>query len=107
MQEFQVFTVAIVKNSVFLDITPFSLVKVNRFVALLTTQFHAGFLLGLFFYPEDEGEIFLRNVSLLSMDYTASYPRKHNPSTKRGIVGLIPDYTGTFREPVNTTASCC
>jgi hypothetical protein len=30
--------------------------------ALLATSFHAGFLLGLFFDPEDKGYIFLRNV---------------------------------------------
>jgi hypothetical protein len=29
---------------------------------LLATSFHAGFLLGLFFDPEDGGYIFLRNV---------------------------------------------
>jgi hypothetical protein len=29
------------------------------------TIFHAGCLLGLFFDPEDEGDMFLRNVNLL------------------------------------------
>jgi hypothetical protein len=28
----------------------------------IVTFFHAGFLLGLFFDPEDEGDIFLQNV---------------------------------------------
>jgi hypothetical protein len=32
------------------------------FRALLATCFHAGFLLGLFFDPEDGGYMFLRNV---------------------------------------------
>jgi hypothetical protein len=32
-------------------------------LALLANCFHAGFLLGLFFNPEDGGDIFLRNVS--------------------------------------------
>jgi hypothetical protein len=33
------------------------------------------FLLGLFFDPEDGGDIFLRNVGEISTDYTALYPR--------------------------------
>jgi hypothetical protein len=37
---------------------------------------HAGFLLSLFFDPEDGGEIFLRNVDSLSTDYTELYPRR-------------------------------
>jgi hypothetical protein len=32
---------------------------------------HAGFLLGLFFDPDDDGEIFMQNAGRLSMDYTA------------------------------------
>jgi hypothetical protein len=31
-------------------------------VALLDNCFHAGFLIGLFFDPEDGGDMFLRNV---------------------------------------------
>jgi hypothetical protein len=34
------------------------------------------FLLGIFFDPEDEGNMFLQNVSSLSTDYTALYPRR-------------------------------
>jgi hypothetical protein len=30
--------------------------------ALLAIFFHPGFLLGLFFVPEDEGDMFLRNA---------------------------------------------
>jgi hypothetical protein len=32
-------------------------------LTLLATCFHDGFLLGLFFDPEDGGDMFLRNVS--------------------------------------------
>jgi hypothetical protein len=38
---------------------------------------HPGFLIDLFFDPED-GDMFLRNVNLLSTEYTALYPRKQN-----------------------------
>jgi hypothetical protein len=37
---------------------------------------HARFFLGLFFYPEDGGDIFLQNVIWLSADYTALYLRR-------------------------------
>jgi hypothetical protein len=41
---------------------------------------HAGFFLGPFFEPEDGGDMFHQNISWLSVDYTASYPRKQNSS---------------------------
>jgi hypothetical protein len=41
---------------------------------------HAGFLLGLFFDPEDGGDMFLLNIGSLSIDYTALYPRRQNSS---------------------------
>jgi hypothetical protein len=44
--------------------------------ALLTSCFNAGFLLGLFFDPEFEGDMLLRNVGRLSTNYTALYPRR-------------------------------
>jgi hypothetical protein len=45
----------------------------------LATCFRPGILLGLF-DPEDGADIFLRNVGLLSTDYTALYPRRQNSS---------------------------
>jgi hypothetical protein len=37
---------------------------------------HSGFLLGLLFYPDDGGDMFLRNVGRLSADYRTLYPRR-------------------------------
>jgi hypothetical protein len=37
---------------------------------------HTSFVFGLLLDPENEGEMFLRIVLLLSADYTASYPRR-------------------------------
>jgi hypothetical protein len=48
-----------------------------------TKQNKAGskaYLLGLFFDPEDGGDMFLRNVGWLSIDNTALYPRRQNSS---------------------------
>jgi hypothetical protein len=39
-------------------------------------SFKAGFLLGIFFDPEDGSDTFLRNVGCLSRDYTALYSRR-------------------------------
>jgi hypothetical protein len=35
-----------------------------------------GFLLGLFFDPEDGGDMFLHDVGSFSPDHTALYPRR-------------------------------
>jgi hypothetical protein len=42
--------------------------------------FHAGFLLGLFFDPEEGGDMFLRNVGGFSTEYTALYHRREYSS---------------------------
>jgi hypothetical protein len=94
------------KSSIFCDITSYSPLKVNKrfggifhlhlqgriigqarsqHKSLFATYFHAGFLLGLFFDPEDGGEMFLRNVSLLSKDYTALYPIWQNSSRQYSV----------------------
>jgi hypothetical protein len=54
--------------------------------------FHAGFLLGLIFHHVDGGDIFLRNVGLLSMDYTVSYPEErtlHNHCCENPISYMV------------------
>jgi hypothetical protein len=41
---------------------PYIIRNFGKPIALLATCFHAGFLLGLFFDPEDSGDVFLPNV---------------------------------------------
>jgi hypothetical protein len=49
----------VMENAIFWDITLSILLKQTSAFYLL----HAGFLLGLFFDPEDEGNMFLWNIS--------------------------------------------
>jgi hypothetical protein len=59
----EVLTQVDMKSSISWDIKLCSPLKVNtRFVG---TYFHAGFLLGLFFDPEDRRDMFLRNSQLI------------------------------------------
>jgi hypothetical protein len=70
----EVLTAVVMKSTIFWDLTACSPLKVNRRLggtyrlhlrglqALLATCFHTGFLLGLFFDPEDGGDMFFRNV---------------------------------------------
>jgi hypothetical protein len=68
---FEVLTAVVMKSIIFWDITQCSPLKVNRrfggtyrlhLQALLATCFYTGFLLGLYFDPEDGGDMFVRNV---------------------------------------------
>jgi hypothetical protein len=45
--------------------------------------------LGLFFDPEYGGDMFVRNVGWLSMDYMALYPRRQNYSTEVSPPGMF------------------
>jgi hypothetical protein len=54
--------------------------KTYTYVVLLATCSHPGSLFGLLFDPEDEGNMFLRKVNWLSLDYTALYPGGQNSS---------------------------
>jgi hypothetical protein len=58
---FEVLTAVVMKSYIFWDIKPCSPLKGNDVSAPRATCFHAGSLLGLFFWPEDEGDIFLRH----------------------------------------------
>jgi hypothetical protein len=46
---------------------------------------HVCFVLGLFYDPEDGGDMFLRNVIWLPTNYTALYPRRQKSVTVRGV----------------------
>jgi hypothetical protein len=109
---FEVLTAVVMKSNIFWDITPCSLLKVNRRFGgthhlhlqgqkmnrakyqresrwqaelFITTCLHDDILLRLFFDPEYRSDIFLRNVCLLSKDDTALYPRR-NKSSQTGLV---------------------
>jgi hypothetical protein len=61
---FEVFTTVVMKSIIFWDITqctPLKATDVSEEHIVLAT-FHAGFLPGPFFGPEDGGDMFLRNV---------------------------------------------
>jgi hypothetical protein len=86
---------SILNSTALWDITPYSPLKVKgRFLGMCCLHFQdrkinqrrkqcesqwqaeqMGFLLGLFFYHEEGGNIFLRNDDCLSTDYTALYHR--------------------------------
>jgi hypothetical protein len=71
----------ILKSSIFWTITLYSPLKANQI--LQSTSFHVGFLLLLFSYPQDEGDMFLRNVGWILTGYMALYPRRQNSSERQ------------------------
>jgi hypothetical protein len=81
------------KNSIFWDIAPRSPVKVDptfwRNISLPSSGMrsnwnllpvHAGFFLALLLHSKDGGDSVLWNVSWLSQEYTALYPKRKNSS---------------------------
>jgi hypothetical protein len=107
---YEILTAVFIKSSIFWDIAPCSPLKVNRLFGVTCLHLHGwrisqvrnqreacsrilgqtvlpasyllhtGFLLCLFFDTKDGGDMFLRNVGWLSVDYTALYPRRQNSS---------------------------
>jgi hypothetical protein len=66
-------------SSIFYNITPCSPLKDSqeRVASIFKVDDHlldASLLLGLFFDPEDGGDMFLRNGGRISMGYMMSYP---------------------------------
>jgi hypothetical protein len=59
---FEVPTTLVVKISIFWDITPRSLLKVNQYFGGTCYLLHVGFLSGLFVNPEDGRGMFVLNV---------------------------------------------
>jgi hypothetical protein len=59
----------------------------RRFGALIATCFHAGFLLGLFFDPEDGGDMIRRNFRLRYIPEDIALYMYHNPqNTKKRVI---------------------
>jgi hypothetical protein len=95
---FEVLAAVVIKSSVFWDTTPCSALKLNRRFKGTCLQLQgwwmsqakkkknslnqiasrAGFLLGLFFDPEDGGDMYHPNIGRLSTDYMALCPRRYN-----------------------------
>jgi hypothetical protein len=63
---------------------------------------HAGFLLGLFFDPEDGGATLLRNIGWLSTDYTALYLRIQNSTIYKSFNKFKLEITAVVSKTDNT-----
>jgi hypothetical protein len=71
------------KSSIFWNITirwKSTDVSEKHVPSLFSYLLQARFVLGIFFDPEDGGDMFLRNVGWLSADYMALYHRRYNSS---------------------------
>jgi hypothetical protein len=73
--------------------------QVARRAAVLAIFFDAGFLLAVFFDPENEGDMSLQNVGCLSVDYTALYPITTAMRT--------PNFANTFSFSVRNVFGSC
>jgi hypothetical protein len=99
--EFETLSAVVMKSFIFWNVLPYSQLKIKRSfgetcrlhlqgrricqsrnqgerVSIVLYLFHAGFLPGLLFDPEDVGDTFLRNVDWLSFNYTALHHRTQN-----------------------------
>jgi hypothetical protein len=61
-----------------------------------------GILLRLFFYPEDGGDMFFRNISWLSMDYTALYIRRWHSSKFKYLGTIVTNHKMEFIKKLNS-----
>jgi hypothetical protein len=97
-------TAVVMRSSIFWGITPCSPFTVNwRFGGTFATCFRTGFLLGPFFDPVDDGDMFLRNIGWLSLDCTALYLRRQNISVN---CYFITQYVSTITQSPSGRYMC-
>jgi hypothetical protein len=78
---FEVFTAVTMKNAVFWDVTLQTAATCSRW-----------FLARGFFYPEDGGDTFLRNVGSIRKIYTVPHPRRRHSSLNMPKICSLPSY---------------